>query len=56
MSKILVVDDESDLEILIKQKFRQKIRERKYEFIFADNGKNALEKLQEAGRYRYFAE
>ncbi len=46
MSKILVVDDESDLEVLIKQKFRQKIRERKYEFIFADNGKNALEKLE----------
>jgi class 3 adenylate cyclase/FixJ family two-component response regulator len=47
MSKILVVDDEPDLEVLIKQKFRQKIRERKYEFVFADNGKNALEKLHE---------
>lgn len=47
MSKILVVDDESDLEILIKQKFRQKIRDRKYEFVFAVNGKNALEKIQE---------
>lgn len=47
MSKILVVDDESDLEVLIKQKFRQKIRDRKYEFIFAVNGKNALEKIAE---------
>jgi adenylate cyclase len=47
MSKILVVDDESDLEILIKQKFRQKIRDRKYEFVFAVNGKNALEKIEE---------
>jgi class 3 adenylate cyclase/FixJ family two-component response regulator len=47
MSKILVVDDESDLEILIKQKFRQKIRDRKYEFVFAVNGKNALEKIRE---------
>ncbi|MGN6247320.1 MAG: adenylate/guanylate cyclase domain-containing protein [Ginsengibacter sp.] len=47
MSKILVVDDESDLEVLIKQKFRQKIRERKYEFVFAGNGKLALEKLDE---------
>jgi len=47
MSKILVVDDETDLEVLIKQKFRQKIRERKYEFIFADNGKIALDKLHE---------
>jgi class 3 adenylate cyclase/FixJ family two-component response regulator len=47
MSKILVVDDEADLEILIKQKFRQKIRDKKYEFVFADNGKNALEKIEE---------
>ena len=47
MSKILVVDDETDLEMLIKQKFRQKIRERKYEFIFAENGKIALEKMLE---------
>lgn len=47
MSKILVVDDEPDLEVLIKQKFRQKIREGKYVFVFADNGKNALDKLHE---------
>lgn len=45
MIKILVVDDEVDLEALIKQKFRQKIREHKYEFVFAINGKNALEQL-----------
>lgn len=45
MTKILVVDDESDLEVLIKQKFRQKIREHQYEFIFASNGKHALEQL-----------
>ena len=30
MAKILVVDDEVDLEMLIKQKFRQKIREHEY--------------------------
>lgn len=47
MSKILVVDDEVDLEMLIKQKFRQKIREHQYEFVFAVNGKEALEKLQQ---------
>lgn len=46
MAKILVVDDETDLEVLIKQKFRQKIREHKYEFVFANNGKHALEQLQ----------
>ncbi|HEX5651504.1 MAG TPA: adenylate/guanylate cyclase domain-containing protein [Chitinophagaceae bacterium] len=47
MSKILVVDDEADLEMLIKQKFRQKIRENKYEFIFAANGFKALEQLEQ---------
>ena len=47
MAKILVADDEADLEVLIKQKFRQKIREHKYEFIFAINGRDALEKIQQ---------
>lgn len=46
MAKILVVDDEADLEVLIKQKFRQKIRQQEYEFIFAMNGRHALEQLQ----------
>jgi adenylate cyclase len=45
MTKILVADDETDLEILIKQKFRQKIRDQQYEFVFAVNGKDAIEKL-----------
>ncbi len=47
MARILVVDDEADLEILVKQKFRQKIREQHYEFFFAENGVMALQKLQE---------
>ena len=47
MSKILVADDEVDLEMLIKQRFRRQIRENKYEFIFALNGKEALSKLQD---------
>lgn len=42
MVKILIVDDETDLEILIRQKFRKKIREQQYEFLFAVNGKDAL--------------
>ncbi len=46
MTKILVADDEADLEMLIKQKFRQKIREQQYEFIFAVNGNDALEKIR----------
>src|ERR1700712_5001902 len=45
MAKILVADDETDLEVLIKQKFRQKIRDQQYEFIFAINGNDALEKI-----------
>ena len=51
MAKILVADDETDLEVLIKQKFRQKIREQQYEFVFAMNGNDALDKLQEYTGY-----
>src|SRR5476651_1208534 len=47
MAKILVVDDETDLELLVKQKFRRKIRENIYEFIFAHNGEEALIKVSE---------
>ncbi|MGB4971510.1 MAG: response regulator, partial [Cyclobacteriaceae bacterium] len=47
MAKILVADDEADLETLIKQKFRQKIREKEYEFVFAINGVDALAKVKE---------
>jgi adenylate cyclase len=46
-TKILVVDDEADLELLIKQKFRRKIRENAYEFLFAGNGQEALERLRD---------
>ena len=47
MAKILVADDEMDLETLIRQKFRKQIREEKYEFIFALNGNDALDKLKQ---------
>lgn len=47
MAKILVVDDEADLELLVKQKFRRKIRENVYEFVFAANGAEALDKVRE---------
>ena len=46
MYSILVVDDETDLEVLIKQKFRKEIRQKEYEFLFAVNGRDALEKIQ----------
>ncbi len=47
MAKIMVVDDEKDLEVLIKQKFRKQIRQKEYKFLFAINGRDALEKLGE---------
>lgn len=47
MTKILVADDEADLEVLIRQKFRKKIREQQYEFVFASNGNDALDKIQQ---------
>lgn len=39
MTKILVVDDEPDLEMLMKQKFKRKIRENIYGFLFAKDGR-----------------
>lgn len=45
--KILVVDDEPDLEPLILQRMRRAIRTGLYAFVFARNGVEALEKLSE---------
>lgn len=47
MIKILVADDEADLEALIRQKFRRHIREQKYNFVFANNGIDALVRMKE---------
>nr|MCR4583812.1 SpoIIE family protein phosphatase [Prevotella sp.] len=43
--KILSVDDEMDLELLLTQYFRRKIRKGEYEFFFAHNGLEALTML-----------
>ena len=40
--KILSVDDENDLELLLTQYFRRKIRKGEYDFHFAHNGLEAL--------------
>ena len=45
--KILVVDDEPDLEPLMLQRMRRSIRAGLYEFVFAQNGVEALQKLNE---------
>ena len=44
--KILVVDDEPDVETLVLQRMRRNIRAGDYEFVFAPNGVEALERLQ----------
>lgn len=46
-TKILSVDDELDLELLLTQYFRRKIRKGEYEFFFAHNGIEALQMLLE---------
>ncbi len=43
--KILSVDDEVDLEVLLTQYFRRKIRKGEYEFYFAHNGIEGLKQL-----------
>lgn len=45
-TKILVVDDEPQIERLILQRFRRKIKDNEYEFSFAEDGVDALEKLK----------
>ncbi len=45
--RILVVDDEPDLEPLVLQRMRRQIRSKEYEFVFAQNGVEALEKLNQ---------
>jgi phosphoserine phosphatase RsbU/P len=45
--KMLVVDDEPDLESLIRQKFRKQIKESEYQFVFAQNGIEALAKIED---------
>ncbi len=46
MTKILAVDDEPDLEILLRQKFRRQIREGQFDFAFARDGVEAVERLE----------
>ena len=43
--RILVVDDEPDLEPLVLQRMRRSIRSGQYQFVFAQNGVEALQKL-----------
>lgn len=47
--RILVVDDEPDLEHLVRQKFRRKIRSKEFNFVFANSGVEAIKKLKDDG-------
>ncbi|MFL0354665.1 response regulator [Xanthomarina sp. GH4-25] len=44
--KILVVDDEKDVQILFQQRFRKEIRKDELEFMFAFSGEEALDILK----------
>ena len=44
--KVLVVDDEADLEVLITQKFRKQVRSGELQFLFARDGVEALAQLE----------
>lgn len=50
MMKFLVVDDEKDVEMLFRQKFRKEIKRKEIEMQFAFSGKEALEILEAANR------
>lgn len=49
-AKILVVDDEVELERLIRQRFRKRIKAKEIDFVFAADGKEALDRLQTHAR------
>jgi adenylate cyclase len=50
-ARILVVDDEPDLELLIVQRFRRQIREGQFSFAFASDGVDALATLADAAEF-----
>jgi CheY-like chemotaxis protein len=50
MEKILLVDDEADFEFLAQQKFRKEIATGTFELLFAQNGQDALELVQNDSR------
>ncbi len=45
--KVLVVDDEPDVEQLVRQRFRKQIRQGEYQFLFARDGEEALARLRD---------
>jgi sigma-B regulation protein RsbU (phosphoserine phosphatase) len=50
-ARILVVDDEPQLERLIQQRFRKKIKNQEFEFTFSQDGPQALDILRKNGHF-----
>lgn len=48
--KVLIVDDERDVELLFRQRFRREVRRGEIELLFAFSGEEALEILTREGR------
>jgi CheY-like chemotaxis protein len=48
--KVLVVDDEQDVQMLFEQRFRKEIRNKEMEFVFAFSGEDAIAYLSEHER------
>jgi CheY-like chemotaxis protein len=46
--RILVVDDEKDVELLFRQKFRKEIKSKSLELVFAFSGQEALDILEKS--------
>ena len=44
--KILVVDDEKDVQVLFQQRFRKEIKNKLLEFVFAFSGEEAVQTLK----------
>lgn len=49
--RILVVDDEPDVQHLIKRRFRQQIRQGEFDFDFACDGQEALDRIEHNGNF-----
>lgn len=47
MKKVMVVDDEQDIQVLFQQRFRKEIRNNEVNFVFAFSGEEALQYMSE---------
>ena len=48
--KVLVVDDERDVETLFRQRFRREIKKQQLDLLFAFSGEEALDVLERQGK------